>query len=232
MARVSVFAALGGLAVSLTLVCGCGGSTLPCTTGAPSCVPPITNPGSSVTSSGSPVSTPASVQCESLSPGGNDATEMSSWVHWNGHSFSAFLPTDQWQKPESMSGVDLSSPTGDADASFAYITVGPAPYSTSQLEQITLGNIFATYQIVADSHPFSFANGTRESYEFTASGSHGAAQGNAHGCLTVDSIATAAGGYGGDTYVYFSTQSTWGQYEHVLHLVLAHLTFQGRNVNG
>ena len=232
MARASVLAALGGVAVSLVLLCGCGGSTLPCTTGAPSCVPPITNPGSSATSSGSPVSTPAAVQCESLSPGGNDATEMSSWIHWNGNSFSAFLPSDQWQKPESMSGVDLSSPTGDADASFAYITVGPAPYSTSQLEQITLGNIFATYQIVADSQPFSFANGTRESYEFIASGSHGAAQGNAHGCLTVDAITTAAGGYGGDAYVYFSTESTWGQYEHELHLVLAHLTFQGRNVNG
>src|SRR3981081_4639064 len=76
MARASVVAALGGLLVSLTLLSGCGGSSLPCTTGAPSCGPPITNPGSSVTNSGSPVSTPVTVQCESLSPGGTDATEM------------------------------------------------------------------------------------------------------------------------------------------------------------
>jgi hypothetical protein len=131
-----------------------------------------------------------------------------------------------------MSGVDISSPTGDADASFAYVTSAPAPYSTSQLEQTALGNIFSNYQILGDSQPYSFANGTRESYEFTGTGSHGAAQGNAHGCLTVDAITTAAGGNGGDIYVYFSTAATWGQYEHVLHLILAHLTFQGRNANG
>jgi hypothetical protein len=60
-----------------------------------------------------------------------------------------------------------------------------------------------------DSQPFSFADCTRESYEFTATGSIGAAQGNAQGCLTVDAITTAAGGFGGDTYDYLSTESTW-----------------------
>jgi hypothetical protein len=163
--------------------------------------------------------------CEPPQGGANDPQEMSNWVHWQGHSFAAFLPSDQWQKTESMSGVDISSPIGDADASFAYATLDPVPYTTGQLEQqLVSGAGFAGVHIVNDSQPFSVSNGTRESFELSAAHTGAAV----HACLTVD-VLSITGTYGHDAYLTFSTEGTWAQYEHILHLVAAHITFLGSN---
>ncbi|MGB8265462.1 MAG: hypothetical protein WCE44_04005 [Candidatus Velthaea sp.] len=41
------------------------------------------------------------------------------WIHKNAGSFSYFVPSADWQATGNANGIDISSPTGDEDVSFA-----------------------------------------------------------------------------------------------------------------
>lgn len=66
------------------------------------------------------------------------AGAQTSWVRWEGRAFIVWIPTRDWQVVESMSGVDISSPTGLATVSFAYVTNGPAPYDLAAIGRLIL----------------------------------------------------------------------------------------------
>ena len=68
--------------------------------------------------------------------GGGGGVSMNDWVHVTHPHWDYFKPTDQWIGTESTSGIDISSPTGDADVAFAF-AYGPLARFESELR--TLG---------------------------------------------------------------------------------------------
>jgi hypothetical protein len=70
-----------------------------------------------------------------LAPAG---AASSAWIHWQGRHFTCWIPDRHWQVVESDNGLDISSPTGLAEVSFAYATNGPSNYGIGQIVGILL----------------------------------------------------------------------------------------------
>lgn len=159
----------------------------------------------------------------------SDAEQIANWRHWEGQSFSAFVPDDKWQIAESMSGVDISSPIGDAFASMAYATNSAAPATVSDVEALVFqGGGLANIQTLDQSQPYDFAGGTRQVTEFTATSTGG----DVHGVLYVDTLNDLfTGAYGFDGYLAFAHTDVWNKDARTLQLILNHLSFMGRNGN-
>jgi hypothetical protein len=66
------------------------------------------------------------------------ASARSSWVRWEGRYFICWIPNAHWQVVESSRSIDISSPTGLATVSLAYVTNGPGPYSLSYVRRLAL----------------------------------------------------------------------------------------------
>ena len=138
------------------------------------------------------------------------------------------MPSNDWQFVEGGNGVDVSSPTGDAVASFAYATNAPGPSTPAQLRQMLLTAMGATdVRIINQGAPFDFGGAQRQTTELTAT-RNGA---TIHVLLTVDAFNNPANGYGIDAYLEYANANVWAQDQATLHLILAHMTFQGRPSN-
>lgn len=61
---------------------------------------------------------------------------MANWVHVAHPHWNYWKPTDQWLGTESTSGIDISSPTGDADASFGFVYGPLVPTTVDQGEAL------------------------------------------------------------------------------------------------
>jgi hypothetical protein len=89
------------------------------------------------------------------------ASAAAAWAHWQGRYFSCWIPNTHWQVVENPSGIDISSPTGLATVSFAYVTNGPAPYSLTAVRNYVLSpqNGFRSVRLLDQSGKFATGGG-------------------------------------------------------------------------
>lgn len=66
------------------------------------------------------------------------APTKTDWIRWEGDHFIVWKPSRAWQVVESPRSVDVSSPTGLATVSFAFVTDNPAPASLSKVISLSL----------------------------------------------------------------------------------------------
>lgn len=149
-----------------------------------------------------------------------DAASMAGWVHRDDGKFAYFVPDDKWIGVESMSGIDISSPTGNADVSLAFV-YGPLVPTTVQGVEALAFAIFSNVSIVNQSAIGPGPLGSRRTTEFTAVWKAGA---NVHGILTAD-----VGNQVIDAYLIMANTADWPQLAVTLQLIRDHITYFGRS---
>jgi len=95
-----------------------------------------------------------------------DAQVMANWTHRQGAHFAYFIPDPNWIGTESTNSIDISSPTGDAIATFGSAYGPVVPTTLAQLEAIIWMG-YTSYQIISRSPPFAGGPGEQEILEFT-----------------------------------------------------------------
>jgi len=150
--------------------------------------------------------------------GGGGAISMNGWVHVAHPYWNYFKPTDQWIGTESTSGIDISSPTGDAVTSFAF-AYGPLVPTTVDQADAFVEQIFTNFTVVNQSAvvvgPYG---GPSRSTEFTAVWK--ATQNNVHGKFTVD-----LGYQTFDVHLTMANTAEWPAMSPTLQLIGDHITY-------
>lgn len=95
-----------------------------------------------------------------------DAQVMANWTPRQGAHFAYFVPNPNWLGTESANSIDISSPTGDAIASYGSAYGPLVPTTLAQLEVIIWMG-YTSYQIISRSQPFAGGPGEEEILEFT-----------------------------------------------------------------
>ncbi len=143
---------------------------------------------------------------------------MASWVHVAHPYWNYWKPTDQWLGTESRSGIDISSPTGDADASFAFV-YGPLVPTTVDQAEAMVEQIFTNFAIVSQSAvgvgPYG---GPSRSTEFTAVWTQ--THNGVHGKFTVD-----LGYWTFDAHLTMANTAVWPEMTRTLQLIADHITY-------
>lgn len=158
------------------------------------------------------------------------------WVRWEGRSFICWLPSRDWRVAESMSGIDISSPTGDLYVGFAFATNSPAPVTTEQVIQYVYSNggldihPVSGVRVLKTGRPFAFAGGTRQIVEWTGVRQHRLkGRQTVHGVLTVDVFSDPSiGAYGFGSYARVAPVSQWKKQAATLKTIQDRITFLGR----
>src|SRR5262245_45542922 len=100
--------------------------------------------------------------------GAGAAVSMNDWVHVSHPYWAYFKPTEKWIGTESTSGIDISSPTGDADVSFAFAYGPLVPQTVEQAESL-VEQIFTNFVVINQSAiTASPYGGPSRSTDFTA----------------------------------------------------------------
>jgi hypothetical protein len=143
---------------------------------------------------------------------------MSGWVHVAHPYWIYWKPTTQWIGTESTSGIDISSPTGDADVSFAFV-YGPLVPTTVDQAEAVVEQIFTGFAVVSQSAvsvgPYG---GPSRTTEFTAvwNETHDAV----HGKFTVD-----LGYQTFDAHLTMANTALWPTINATLQLIADHITY-------
>jgi hypothetical protein len=91
---------------------------------------------------------------------------MANWTHRQGQHFAYFVPDPNWVEVESANTVDVSSPVGDAIASFAF-EYGPlVPTTLAAVEDIVWMG-YSSHQVISQSQIVSGGPGQEQTVEFT-----------------------------------------------------------------
>jgi hypothetical protein len=154
-----------------------------------------------------------------LGPASGDAVSMAGWVHRDDGKFAYFVPNDKWIGVESMSGIDISSPTGNADVSLAFV-YGPLVPTTVQGVEALAFTIFSNVSVVNQSAIGAGPLGSRRTTEFT--GVWKATGANVHGTLNAD-----VGNQVIDAYLIMANTADWPQMAVTLQLIRDHITYFG-----
>jgi hypothetical protein len=93
---------------------------------------------------------------------------MANWVHIAHPLWAYWIPDNNWQHVESTSGIDISSPTGNAIVSFAFV-YGPLVPTTLDQAEAQLRQFFTNFTVLNRSPitPGPYAGFSRTT-EFTA----------------------------------------------------------------
>src|SRR5262249_51192881 len=146
-----------------------------------------------------------------------DAQVIANWTHRQGAHFAYFIPDPNWIGTESTNSIDISSPTGDAVASYGY-AYGPLLPTTLAGAETVIWMGYTSYQIISRSQPFTGGPGQEEILEFT-----GLWKGNGQ-----QTHAIAVPGVGNQTLQITLIQANvgvWAADECTLILVRNHTTF-------
>ncbi len=113
---------------------------------------------------------------------------MAGWVHRDHRHWAYFVPNDNWIGTESTSGIDISSPTGDAVVSFAF-AYGPLVPTTAEQAEALVRTLFSNFTILNQS-PITTGplGGPSRTTEFT--GVWLATHNSVHGALFESILAT------------------------------------------
>ena len=150
--------------------------------------------------------------------GGGDPAAMAGWVHVAHPDWAYFKPTDQWIGTESTSGIEISSPTGDADVEFAFV-YGPLVPTTVEQAEATVEQIFTNFAVVSQSGiVVSPYGGPSRTTQFTATWkATGAA---VQGKFTVD-----LGTQTFDVHLEMANLALWPTIAPTLQLIADHITY-------
>jgi hypothetical protein len=150
--------------------------------------------------------------------GGGGGVSMNGWVHVPHDHWNYWKPTDQWIGTESASGIDISSPTGDADVSFAFV-YGPLVPTTVEQAEAAVEQIFTNFTVVNQSAvvagPYGGASRTTE---FAAVWK--ATQASVHGRFTVN-----LGNQTFDVHLTMANTALWPALRPTLQLIADHITY-------
>jgi hypothetical protein len=143
---------------------------------------------------------------------------MAGWVHVAHPYWNYWKPTDQWIGTESRSGIDISSPTGDADTSFAFV-YGPLVPTTVDQAEAAVELIFTNFAIVSQSAVgVSPYGGPTRTTEFTAVWT--ATQSAVQGKFKVD-----LGPQTFDAHLIMANTAVWPEMTRTLQLIGDHITY-------
>lgn len=95
-----------------------------------------------------------------------DAQAMANWTHRQGQHFAYFVPDPGWLAVESTNSIDISSPVGDAIATFAFAFGAVVPTTIAGVEDIVWMG-YTSHQILAQSQIVSGGPGQEQTVEFT-----------------------------------------------------------------
>jgi hypothetical protein len=147
-----------------------------------------------------------------------DAAAMQGWVHVAHPHWNYFMPTDRWIGTESTSGIDISSPTGDADVSFGF-AYGPLVPQTVEQAEAAVEQIFTNFVVVSRSAVVAGPyGGPNRSTEFTAVWK--ATQAAVHGRFTVDVGAQVFA-----VRLMMANTAVWPAIAPTLQLIANHITY-------
>ena len=153
-----------------------------------------------------------------------DAQDMSGWYHYVKPTTSGFVPDDHWNVVDSHSGVDISSPVGDAGGSLVWVTGALSTISNEQANAMFLQS-FSDLHVDAQDQPYQTSAGSMRQdtvYTGTISGSV------VHGVLTTDVFNDdATGAHGLSAKMAQSKPELWSQDRRALQLIVTHIAITG-----
>jgi len=150
---------------------------------------------------------------------------MKDWVHVAHPHWDYFKPTDQWIGTESTSGIDISSPTGDADVAFAF-AYGPLVPTTIEQAESFAEQIFTNFVVLNQSAvAASPYGGPSRTTEFTAVWK--STQDPVQGRMKVD-----LGPQTFDVHMMLANTALWPAIEPTLQLIANHITYCAAGVCG
>ena len=148
-----------------------------------------------------------------------DAQAMANWTHRQGQHFAYFVPDPNWVVVESANSIDISSPTGDAVATFAFAYGVAVPTTIADLEDIVWMG-YASHQIIAQSQIMAGGPGQEQTVEFTGLWNYTNHQ--VHGIFTA-----GVGSQIAQVYLTQANVEVWAADACTLLLIRAHITYTG-----
>jgi len=148
-----------------------------------------------------------------------DAQVMANWTHRQGAHFAYFVPDPNWLAVESPNSIDISSPTGDAVATFAFAYGVAVPTTIAGLEDIVWMG-YASHQIIAQSQIMAGGPGQEQTVEFTGLWNYTNHQ--VHGIFTA-----GVGSQIAQVYLTQANVEVWAADACTLLLIRFHITYTG-----
>ena len=148
-----------------------------------------------------------------------DAQVMANWTHRQGAHFAYFVPDPNWLAVESPNSIDISSPTGDAVATFAFAYGVAVPTTIAGLEDIVWMG-YASHQIIAQSQIMAGGPGQEQTVEFTGLWNYTNHQ--VHGIFTA-----GVGSQIAQVYLTQANVEVWAADACTLLLIRFHITYLG-----
>jgi hypothetical protein len=148
-----------------------------------------------------------------------DAQVMANWTHRQGAHFAYFIPDPNWNAVESPNSIDISSPTGDAVATFAFAYGVAVPTTIAALEGVVLGG-YSSPQIINQSQIVAGGPGQEQTVEFT--GVWNTTGHQVHGIFTA-----GVGPQIAQVYLTQANVEVWAADACTLLLIRFHITYLG-----
>jgi hypothetical protein len=148
-----------------------------------------------------------------------DAQVMANWTHRQLQHFAFFIPDPNWLSVESANSIDISSPTGDAVATFAFAYGVAVPTTIAGLEDVVWMG-YASHQIIAQSQIVAGGPGQEQTVEFTGLWNYTNHQ--VHGIFTA-----GVGSQVAQVYLTQANVEVWAADACTLLLIRLHITYLG-----
>jgi hypothetical protein len=146
-----------------------------------------------------------------------DAQAMANWAHRQSNLWSYFIPNTNWQVVESTSGIDISSPIGDAIVEFAF-AYGPVVPTTADGVEAILWKVVSNHQVVSQSQVVAGGPGQEQTIEFT--GVWNVTGHNVHGIYIA-----GVGPQVIQAYLIMANVEVWAADQCTLTLIRNHITY-------
>jgi hypothetical protein len=148
-----------------------------------------------------------------------DAQVMANWTHRQGQHFAYFVPDPNWVVVESANSIDISSPTGDAVATFAFAYGVAVPTTIGALEDV-IWTGYSSHQVISQSQIVSGGPGQEQTVEFTGLWNYTNHQ--VHGIFTA-----GVGSQIAQVYLTQANVEVWDADACTLLLIRFHITYTG-----
>jgi len=148
-----------------------------------------------------------------------DAQAMANWTHRQGAHFAYFIPDPNWLAVESTNSIDISSPTGDAIATFGFAYGVAVPTTLGGVEDIVWMD-YTDHQVISTSQVVAAGPGQEQTIEFT--GTFKTTGQRVHGIFTA-----GVGPQQIQVYRIQANEGVWAADGCTLLLVESHITYLG-----
>lgn len=148
-----------------------------------------------------------------------DAQVMANWTHRQGAHFAYFIPDPNWLAVESTNSIDISSPTGDAIATFGFAYGVAVPTTLTGVEDIVWMD-YTDHQVISTGQIVAAGPGQEQTIEFT--GTFKTTGARVHGIFTA-----GVGPQVIQVYRIQANEGVWGADGCTLLLVESHITHTG-----